>query len=93
MRLIYKGDGDYDAVFDSGAAIELSYDGSDYAVGDWTFWAVRIGNDRIGGTQILGAGDFVRWLEQEARGEGGRLSDEPTHNVAAFAPQRKDGAA
>lgn len=66
LRLVYKGDSDYDLVL-QGAVIELSYDGTEYAVGDWTFWNVRIGDDRFGGTQHIGPGALRDWLEAEAR--------------------------
>lgn len=76
LVLTYKGDGDYDVT--AGAfTLELSYDGSDFAVGAWTFWNVRLGDHRFGGTQIVGPGPFLDWLEKNARGEGGRLPDEP----------------
>lgn len=69
MRLIYKGDGDYDLEVGivGAAVIELSYDGDEWKEGAWTFWNVRVGDDRIGGTQLLGPSPFRDWLESEAR--------------------------
>jgi hypothetical protein len=57
VKLIYRGDGDYDLECDR-AVIELSY-----KAGTWTFWNVRVGKDRFGGTQIVGPGTFLDWLD------------------------------
>ena len=75
-RLVYKGDGDYDVIAGP-VTIELAYDGSDYSVGRWDFWNLNIAGQRVGGTGIVGPGPFHDWLEANARGEGGRLPDEP----------------
>lgn len=81
LRLVYKGDGDYN-VEAGGVVIELSYDGSDYSVGDWTFWNVRVGDHRFGGSQVVGPGSFRDWLEVAAR-TCGKLPDEPEAADAA----------
>lgn len=81
MKLVYKDDGDYDLVVGD-VVIELSYDGSDYGEGTWTFWNVRIGEHRFGGTQIIGPGEFHEWLEQHARDADGHLPDEPEAAVS-----------
>jgi hypothetical protein len=76
VDLVYRGNGDYDLICRD-VVVELSYDGSDIMVGAWTFWNVRVGDQRFGGTQLLGPGEFTDWLETRARDEQGRLSDEP----------------
>lgn len=81
MKLVYKGDGDYNVEL-PGVVIELSYDGSDYAVGDWLFWGVLIDGQRFGGTQDIGPGTFTDWLEEQVRAEG-HLPNEPDESVAS----------
>jgi hypothetical protein len=73
MRLVYKGAGDYDLIAGP-VTIELSYDGTDCRAGRWTFWNVKLGEDRFGGTGVLGVhSELVAWLEEDARGADGRL--------------------
>lgn len=75
--LIYKGGGDYD-LHQDGLTLRFSYDGSDIAVGEWTFWGVEVFGQDFGGTQVLGPGTFTDWLEAHARSrKDGHLADEP----------------
>jgi hypothetical protein len=80
--LVYKGGNDWDLVAGP-VVIELSYDGDDVKAGDWTFWNVRIGDHRFGGTQFVGPGEFTDWLEENARDDKGLLPEEPEESRAA----------
>lgn len=75
-RLVYKGACDWDLVAGP-AVVELSYDGDDIKVGSWTFWNVRIGDHRFGGTGFVGPGTVTDWLEEHARDDRGHLPPEP----------------
>jgi expansin (peptidoglycan-binding protein) len=76
MRLVYKGDLDWDLIAGP-VVVELSYDGDDIKQGSWTFWNVRVKDHRFGGTGFVGPGSFHDWLELHARDERGHLPDEP----------------
>lgn len=86
-ELHYMGDGDYNLVLGPMTAM-LSYDGSDYMVGDWQVWDVQLDvadaegrteKCSLGGNHVISEDSaLARWLEGEARDERGHLADEPS---------------
>jgi hypothetical protein len=58
LKFINRGDRDFDVEIGP-LVVELSIREG----GDWFFWNVRVGDQRFGGTQLLGPGEFTEWLD------------------------------